>query len=318
MSGGSQKSKSTSSSNQTLDPWSKNQYEMQAGNIQSGIDAFKSGIGAYDGPLTAGLSESEGKAGGLINDYTGSWKGALSDLRGMMEPGQFATMAPETFADFNPDVYVNPYADEMIGSVTGDLNQAADRSRTQATADTLTNGAYGGSRHGVREGAIDESLLKAVGDASSGIRFNTWNAGADHFYKDVGNKMTATNYNNDVQFTRAQGLSGLLDAERGYQGEDISRLLDYGGLTRGVEDRGLAAKYADYIRQRQEEQSALGLDFGLLGSIPMLIDSTGENTTTETSNPGALGIASTLIGGASAAFGGGGMFGAGGFFAPKG
>lgn len=318
MSGGKQKSSSKSSNNQTLDPWSRNQWETMSGNIQSGINDYKSGIQSYDKALTAGISDAEQQAGGLIDGYTGSWQGGLDDVRGLLDAGNFTQMQPQTFADFDADVYANPYADDMIAQTTGDLQEAADRQRAQTTSDTLNNSAYGGSRHGVREAMLDESLLDSIADMSASTRFNTWDRGADRFYQDVGNQMSADQYNNDLNFTRAQGLAGLLDQERGYQQQDIDRLMDYGGTVRGIEDRALAADYADYIRRREEEMKALGLDFGLLGSIPMLVDSTGESTTTQSSNPGALGIAGTLLGGAGTMFGGGGLFSEGGIFGPKG
>lgn len=314
MSGGKTKSNSRTSTTNTLSPWSQSQWETLSGGIQGGIDTFRSGITPYTGQLTAGLSDEETRAGALINSSTGNWTGALGDLNGMLGEDNFTRMAPRTFADFNADTYVNPHADEMIRRTTGDLTEAADRARTASTAQTLTNGAYGGSRHGVRDALLDESLLDAVGDASSGIRFDTWNRGADNFYRDVDNEMSATGYNNDLQFQRTQGLADLLQLGRGFEQQDIDRLMGFGATARGVEDRGLAAQYADYLRMREEERAALGLDFGLLGSVPMLVNSTGTSEETTRTNPGALGIAGALLGGAGSMFGANGMFGAGGFF----
>ena len=317
MSKGKQKSNTTSSTTQTLSPWSQNQYQTQANQIRSNIDDYRGGITAYNGDLTAGISDAERQAGGLVDQYTGSWQDGTNEVRGLLDAGNFTNMNPQTFADFDADTYVNPYADDIIARSTGDIQEAADRARTQTTSDTLTNGAYGGSRHGVREAMLDESTLDAIGDMSAGTRFNTWNAGADRFYQDVGNDMTATGYNNDLQAQRAQGLAGLLDQERGYQQQDIDRLMEYGGTERAIEDRALAAQYADYIRQREEEQRALGLDFGLLGSTPMLVNSTGESSSVQSSNPGALGIAGTLLGGAGTMFGGNGLFSEGGIFGKR-
>lgn len=314
MSGGKTKTNSRTSTTNTLAPWSQSQWETISGGIRDQIDSYRGGITPYTGQLTAGLSDEERRAGDLINESTGTWRGALDDVTSMLQPGNFRTMTPRTFEDFDADVYVNPYADDMVGRVTGDLTEAADRARTASTAQTLTNGAYGGSRHGVRDALLDETLLDSIGDASAGIRFDTWNAGADRFYQDVGNEMTATGYNNDLQFNRAQGLADLIGMGRGFEQQDIDRLMTYGATARGVEDRGLAATYADYLRMRDEERAALGLDFGLLGSVPMLVNSTGTSNSTQSTNPGALGVAGALLGGASTLFGSGGMFGAGGFF----
>lgn len=317
MSGGSKKSKSSTSTNNTLDPFSMNQWTEISDRIAGGIDDFRSGIGAYDGALSSPITDSEIRAGGIIDAGTGAWRDDLAGLSAMLDGSNFTTMSPRTFEDFNADTYVNPYADDMVASVTGDIERASDRARAASTADTLTHGAYGGSRHGVRDALLDETMLQQIADSSAGIRFNTWDAGANNFYRDVGNEMAATGYNNDTQLKRTQGLADILDRGRTYEQQDIDRLLGYGATERSISDRESAAKYADYNRQREELLKALGLDFGLLESIPMIVDSTGESSTTQKTNPGALGIAGTLLSGASTMLGSGGMFGAGGFFAPK-
>mgnify|MGYP003691643057 CR=1 FL=1 len=317
MSGGKQRSNSTQSTNNTLDPWSRNQWETVSDRITSGIDDFRSGIGAYDGPLISPMTASERRAGGIIDGATGAWRDDVAGLAAMLDGSNFSNMSPQTFADFNPDVYVNPYAEDMIGSVTGDIERATDRARTASTADTLTNGAYGGSRHGVRDALLDETMLQQIADSSAGIRFDTWNAGADNFYRDVANDMSATGYNNDLQLTRTRGLADLLDLGRTYEQQDIDRLMGFGATERSISDRDNAARYADYNRVREELMRALGLDFAQLESIPMIVDSTGESSTTTRTNPGALGIAGTLLSGASSMFGSGGMFGAGGMFGPS-
>jgi hypothetical protein len=317
MSGSKQKSRSSSSTTQTLNPWSQNQWQTQADQIRDNIADYKNGIAGYGGDLTAGISDAEQRAGGLIDQYTGSWRPQMDNLTGMLDAANFTQVSPQTFADFNADTYVNPYAQDMIDATNADLQLAADRQRAQSTSDSLTNNAWGGSRQGVREGMLDEGLLRAIANNEASTRYNVWNAGADRFYQDVGNQTAADQYNNDLQLTRTQGLAGLLDQQQGYQNEDIQRLMDYGATTRSIEDRALAAQYADRLRQRQEEQTALGLDFGLLGSIPMLVNTTGESSSVQSSNPGALGIAGTLMGGAGAMFGSNGLFGTGGIFGPK-
>jgi len=188
-------------------------------------------------------------------------------------------ITPQNFSDFDADTYVNPYADDMISSVTGDINEAAERSRTQITADTLSNGAYGGSRHGVREGMLDETTLDAVADASAGIRFNTWDAGADRFYQDVNNDLGAQQYNSQLDINRGGMLADLTAQERAFEGEDISRLMEYGATERAIEDTAAGREYADYWQRIQAEM-------GLLNSIPIYFDSDGEQTSSY--SPGGL------------------------------
>ncbi len=318
MSGSKEKTNRRTSTTQTLDPWSRDQWQTQSDAIRENITDYRQGITGYTGNLSAGMTDFDRQAGGLAQQSVGSWQGGLDETRGLLDAGNFTQMQPRTFADFDADTYVNPHSDDMIARNSADMQEVADQQRAQATASTLSNGAYGGSRHGVREAALDASLIDAVGDMSARTRFDTWNAGADRFYQDVGNEMSAANYNNNVNFQRAQGMAGLLDAQRGYEQQDIDRMNTQGDRERAILDNQYSREYADYLRQRQEQQAAMGLDFGLLGATPMLINSTGTESSVTKSNPGALGIAGTLLGGASTMFGGGGMFATGGLFGKTG
>jgi hypothetical protein len=73
---------------------------------------------------------------------------------------------------------------------------------------------------------------------------------------------------------------------------------------RGYYGQDLEQERFDYMRQREEEMRRLGLNVGLLGTIPMMTNTSGTSsgTQTQTSNPGLLGslgqaaqIGSTLM-----------------------
>lgn len=289
------------SNNQTIDPWSRNQWEQGRNDVQSMLDTgYQGSWGATD------MSDSERQAGDLIQDGLGSWRQGMGDARGMVEGANFTPgqLTPQTFADFDADTYVNPYADDIIRQTTGDLSEARDRSRAQITSDTLANSAYGGSRHGVREGMLDESYLDSVADMSAATRYNVWNQGADRFYQDVGNDMNAQVYNNDqvnqgAEFDLRRGgmLADMTGQERAFEDSDIGRLMNFGATERGIEDQAGQRQYNDYLTQLQTRM-------GLLGSTPILVDSTGESTTT--SRPGALDYLNTGANLWSTFMGGGG------------
>lgn len=337
MSGGKQTTKQ--SSNQTLDPYSRQQYEYQRNRTQGLLD------GGYQGSFGAsGLSDSETRAGGLIDQFVGSYgegigqardmiSGAgvdFSDSRDLINNTNFTpgTLSPQSFSDFNADTYVNPYADDIISRTSGDIEEAAARARNSTSANNLAQGAFGGARHGVADALTNESMLDSIADMSASTRFNTWNQGADRFYQDVGNDMYAQQYNNDqvnqgAQFdltragmlsdltgmesandlTRAGMLSDLVGQERGYQDQDIARLMNYGNTERSIEDQIAMREYDDYWRQVQAQM-------GLLSSVPIAYDSTGESTTR--SNPGVLGTVGALTGGIADIFGTGGVWPLGG------
>lgn len=227
--------------------------------------------GGYQGDFGATeLSDYEQQAGDLINQYIGSYEGGLDDARTALNELDFT---PRTFADFDADTYVNPYADDIIAQTTGDIQEAADRTRNGIKSENLAQGAYGGSRHGVREALVDESMLDSIADMSAQTRFNVWDRGADRFYQDVNNDFQADAFG----LQRAGMLSDFVGMERGFQDQDIDRLLGLGGRDRNVRDLAAAREYDNYWRRIQAEM-------GLLNSIPIIQD----GSSTSSYRPGAL------------------------------
>jgi hypothetical protein len=291
------KSTTKQSTNQTLDPYSRQQYELQRDRTQDLLD------GGYQGSYGAtGMSASETQAGDLINQYVGSYGDGLAQSRDMINNTTFTpgTLTPQNFSGFDADTYVNPYANDIISQTSADIEEAAARARTATGANNLAQGAFGGSRQGVSDALTNEAMLDSIADMSAQTRFNTWNAGADRFYTDVGNDMYAQQYNADqinqgAQFdlTRAGMLSDLVGQERSFQDQDIGRLMNYGATGRSIEDQLAAREYDNYWRQVQAQ-------LGLTSTVPIAYDSTGEST--QTTNTGVLGTLGTLTGGISDLF----------------
>lgn len=275
------KGKSKTSTDNSIDPWSQNQFQNQQTRIRGILDE------GYGGSLGASeLSGYETQGGDLINQFVGSYGEGLGESRDLINNTTFTpgTMSPQSFADFDADVFVNPHSDALIAQTSGDIEEAAARARTSVGAENLAQGAYGGSRHGVREALLDESMLDSIADMSAQTRFDVWNQGADRFYQDVGNQMTADAYNADqinqgAQFdlTRAGMLSDLVGQERSFEQQDIDRLMGLGATERQVQDSYAAREYDEYWRTIQAEM-------GLLGSIPIIQDGESSNSYT----PGTL------------------------------
>lgn len=273
--------KKKQSTNNSIDPWSQQQYQGQQSRIRGILD------GGYQGSLGASeLSDYERQGGDLISQFVGSYGDGLGQSRDLINNTTFTpgTITPQSFADFDADTYVNPYADDIISRTTGDIEESAARARNATTANNLAQNAYGGSRHGVADALTNEAMLDSIADMAASTRFNVWNQGADRFYQDVGNDMYAQQYNNDqinqgaeFDLTRAGMLSDLVGQERQYEQQDIDRLMGLGATERSVEDRYAARNYDEYWRRIQAEM-------GLLGSIPIIQD--GESTSSY--RPGTL------------------------------
>ncbi|MEL7445757.1 MAG: hypothetical protein AAGK02_08070 [Pseudomonadota bacterium] len=290
MSGGKKKSRSKTTT--TLNPWTQQQYTQGRNRVTSLLDQPYKG---FEGATTAtDLADGEKAGRGLIYDSVGSYEPGVAEVRSSLD-------GVKDFSEFDAATYVNPHADALVESVTGDISENADRARAQIASDTLASKAYGGSRHGVREGLLDETTQDAIADASAGIRYQTWDKGTENFYRDQ-----------DNQFRRTGILGDITAAERRFEGEDIERLLNVGSIERAVEDRAKAGEYATHLKEQEDYWRRIQAEMGLLGSVPILTNTDSTNTTK--SNPGLLGVvgAGAQIGGSI--FGAGGAFGSGGFW----
>lgn len=278
---------------------------------------LQSARGALDGYDAGGYQS-------VMDQQTPGIMQGIGDYQGVVDQAR-QDMTPRTFADFDANVYVNPHADAMIGSMTGDVEEAAARARANSDAGALANRAYGGSRHGVRDSMIDENMLDTIADQSARLRFDTWDRGADRFYQDVGNQQQAGSFlaglGMDAASRGQADRFGIMDRSMGavgagnqdrlaqagiladFDNQQIDRQLQVGGLERGIEQNALDRQYADYIRQRDEYWRQVQAEMGLLGSVPIITD--GETSGTQKTNPGAFGWASLGAGLAGSMWGNG-------------
>ncbi len=304
MSGGKKKTKTKQSTNQTIDPWARQQYTQQRDRVS---DLLGQPFQPYGGQLTSReLSDSELIAKGLIGDASNY----QFDAGGLFGEGADMIRNTGSYADFNPEQYVNPYADQLISQLTGDVMEAADRQRTQIASDALGNNAYGGARHGVREGMLDESALDTVADQSARIMYDAYNRGTDLYGRDLDRNMQKGGLLADMGRYQNEFDSNRFD-------QRVSDLERIGGTERAMNDRAYAADYAEAVRAREDYWRRIQAELGLLGSVPIFMDTESEGTSTQTTNPGLLATMGGIAAGAGSMFGSGGMFGAGGLFGGK-
>ena len=305
------KSRSRTSNRQSLNPWSSERFDRQFGAVQ---DMLSNTYDPYEGQLTAGISGAEQRAYDYMMERDSGGGVGGFEAREFERGPDYNPLSYEN--DFNPDIYNNPHAAKMIEQVQGDVSEMADRSRSETKAAAIGSGAYGGARHGVREALIDETEADAIADASARINFDSWNTGIGMFEQDAARHERAHSMNEDDRFREFQANED--NRFRSYQSDLaneqnwLDNLMSVGERSRSIEDRRLAGLYADYMRGYDDHWRGIQAQMGLLNSIPMLINSEGENVTTQ--QPSLLGVAGGLSQGLGAMFGAGGMFGEGGFF----
>lgn len=296
MSKSKSKSNSRTSTTQTLNPWSASRFDDQWNRIQGDLNANP--VQAYSGPLVAGLSGREQQARGMFEQNMGSFNPDFDTARDQIQnAGLF-----QNFGDVSAD-YMNPYEDAVVSTTLADINRTGDEQMAGMRGRAAASGAYGGSRLGVAEGQIADATQRNVAQTAAGLRYQGYNDARNFYGRDI-----------DARERRGGMLADLAERRHGLTNNDIMGLNNFGEVDRGIEQDRMAADYQEFQRQEQERMRRIGIQTGLLGSIPMLTNTTGTSSSTSSTNPGALGTLGAVGGLASGLFGSSGMFGSDGAF----
>jgi hypothetical protein len=291
MSKGKTKSTSTSNTSQTLNPWSQNQFQTQFGKVQNSLDANP--VQAYSGSLVAGLSGRE--------------QAARSGFEGNM--GSFNPVFDRVEADFNnaglqadfggvADQYMNPYESQVIDSTMSDITRMNEGQNAAMRGRAAASGAYGGSGVAVGQALNNEAAQREMARTGSQLRYQGYNDARGYYGQDI-----------DARERRAMGTANLAAQRHGMMTDDFMTQNEFGEVDRGIEQDRLGADYNEFLRQNEEKLRRTGIQAGLLGSIPMLTNTSGTSTNTQTTNPGLLGTLGQLGSMASLFVPGGQMMG---------
>lgn len=300
MSGGkrSRRSNSTTRTTQSLNPWSRQQFENRTGRIDDMMESrpFQS----YDQPLVAGLSDREQRARGLFEQNIGSYSDDFDEARSMIR-------SAGTHAEFGDKahLYMNPFEDEVVDVAIDDIHRYNDERNARSKERALSNRAYGGSGYEVAEALNNEAAMREAARTGANLRYQGYNDARGYYDRDIQDQI------------RRGGLIAELGARQHDMGtRDAMTLNSLGEVERGIEQDRLGADYNEFLRGEEDFYRRLGVEQQQLAMTPMLIDSTqnSQSQSTERSNPGLMG---TL--GAAASIGsmfvpGGQIAGLGGIF----
>lgn len=294
MSRGKTTSTSNQSYNQTtsLTPWSQGQFDNQFGTVKGLLDNRQAT--PYDGQFVAGLSDREQQARGMFEQNMGSFNPQFDESADMIRNAGL-------HADFGnvADQYMNPYQANVIDALRSQSTDALNENLAAAKERSLRNRAYGGSGHAVSEGIAQGEANKALNNQIAGLLYQGYNDARGFYGQDIG-----------AQERRGGMLAELAAGRHQLNTNDIFGLNSLGEVERGIEQDRLGMEYNDYLRRDEDEWRKIQAQMGLLGSIPMLTNTSGTSsgTNTQTSNPGLLGTIGGIANIAGAAFGEGGAF----------
>jgi hypothetical protein len=275
MSKGKTKRTSTGSttSTQTLNPFTQQQYTDQTSRIRGLLDS--SPVQAYSGPMVAGLSDRETRARGMFDDNVGSYNADFDTARDQIQnAGLF-----QNFGDVSAD-YMNPYEQQVIDGTMADITRMNEGQNAAMRGRAAASGAYGGSGVAVGQALNNEAAQREMSRQGSQLRYQGFNDAREFYGRDI-----------DARERRGGLLADLATRRHGLGMDDAAGMDAFGQADRGIDQAGMDANYNEFLRQREEDQRRIQNEMGLLGSIPTLVNSSGTSTQTDTqsSNPGLLG-----------------------------
>ena len=269
MSFGKSKTKSSQTqsgtSNTTVDPWAKSQYEAQTGGILDSVHNYTNQpFKSYTGDMVAGLSPEQQQARSLAGGAVGNWQGILGDAEGAAHAG----------LDFNPaDVsqYYNPYESQVVDASGAYFDEQLAKNLSANGARATMSGAYGGGRQGVAEAELMRTSGMDRSKLMSDLRYKGFNDA-----RDTGFRKQQADY-------QGAGILGNLAGQRQqFSQNDVGMMEQLGATSREIDQAKLLASRAEFDREAKDQLDKLLLELqarqGILGATPYGTSTTSSGT----------------------------------------
>lgn len=301
-------SSSNSSSQNTVDPWSKQQYTDIANQVQGTLSGnYGSSYQPYAGQMTAGLTPLQGEAMQVAQNNTGAGYGLLGQAANGAGEGQsFAPtqVTPQTLASTNLSPYLNPYQSDVVNTTMADLDQQRQRDINNQGSQFTANGAFGGSRQGVADALTNEQYGKIAAQTLAGLNSQNYTQAQQAAGQDISNNMQGQLANQQAGIQGANlnlGASGLLgnlattDQTLGMNNAGLLSTL--GAQQQQTNQNYLTNLYNEYLRGQINPSQQLQGQLGLLGETPMTTDNKSSGSTTSAQGGVSFGFGPFKFGG---------------------
>src|SRR5215203_1424353 len=309
---GSSKTKTTTTGSTTQhstsgpDQWVRDEghelYDDINGTVNNSLD-----MAPYKGDRLADYGAEWGQAKDLVQGLT-TPTGDFDKARGALD-GVLANSQPKTVEEL-----MNPYVGTVLDANLRRMAEAHQLDQNRLGSQATVAGAFGDSRHGVEEGAMNRDFVRETGDITNKTYSDAWG--------------TAQNQQN-VMMERLKSLAPMfqgLDSAEFNRTTSLGRYLtDIAERDKAQDQAGLNIKYGDYLEKRDRPMQLQASLMDLLNKTPNLHvgDMQGTSNSTQvqqqpnTGGWGLLGqVAGTALAGPLGGSIGGSLFGGGGAAAP--
>ena len=262
-----QASTQQASQQNTLNPFSQQQYETRSKDVTDSLGrATSKPFNPYGGQMVAGLGQGEQTARGIANANVGSTGGILDTAIGGVNNAM-------GYDGTDVSRWYNPYEQDVVGTTGAYMDQNLQANISQNDARATQSNAFGGSRHGVADGTMRAAAGMDKAKMMADLRYQGYNQAQQTGFQ-----------NQQAQFQGANNLASLAGEKQANWQRDADYMSKLGATDRELEQMRLLSARAEFDRQAKDEYDKLMLDLqtrqGLLAGTPMLTNtaSTGSST----------------------------------------
>ena len=242
----------------------------------------------YTGALSAGTSDLQSKAFQGIGALTvpqnitqaGNTLGTYAtQQQPTYQPGSYS---PIQFTQENVQKYMNPYLESVLEPQRREAQRQADIARTGMQSRLAQAGAYGGSRQAIMEAEAQRNLQTLLSDITGKGYATAFEDASKRLGEESARGLEAAKFgeqsrqfgttagldalSRQIQAAQAQGQLGGEEARYGLA--NLAQQLSAGATQRDIEQQGLAADYAQFMREENYPKEQLQFLRQMIAGIP--------------------------------------------------
>lgn len=182
------------------------------GNTVAGFDPLQqqamTALGANMGSTNAAYDAAKSGTAGVMN-YTPQMVGSSFNPTAVQAGTQNYDYTPSnvsggSFLQGDVGAYMDPYVQNVERQALGRLEDQRLQAQNSNADMARNSGAFGGSRHGLREALTDVESARSAGELSSNLRSQAYNNAANLMQQDMGRNMQAQLANQQAGMQNAQ------------------------------------------------------------------------------------------------------------------